>query len=106
MLLAAAGIQHVLANKAIIVVGSCNAPCTLKASATVSLPGASRALKLRSVSRSAGSGKQVTLRLKLSGKTLRAVRRALRRGKKVTATVTVIATDAPARSAPQSARSG
>ena len=36
----------------------------------------------------------MTLRLKLSGKTLRAVRRALRRGKKVTATVTVIATDA------------
>ena len=93
LLLAAAGIQHVLANKAIIVVGSCNAPCTLKASATVSLPGASRALKLRGVSRSAGSGKQVLLRLKLSGKTLRAVRRALRHGKKVIATVTVIATD-------------
>ena len=51
LVLAAAGIQHVLANKAIIVDGSCNAPCTLKASATVSLPGASRALKLRGVSR-------------------------------------------------------
>ena len=36
----------------------------------------------------------MTLRLKLSRKTLRAVRRALRRGKKVFATVTVIATDA------------
>jgi hypothetical protein len=65
----------------------------LKATATVSLPGASRALKLRAVTRSASSGKQVRLRLKLSGKTLRAVRRALRRGKKVIATVTVVATD-------------
>ena len=67
--------------------------CTLKATATVSLPGASKSLKLRGVSRKAASGKVVTLRIKLNKKTMRAVRRALRRGKKVMATVTVIATD-------------
>ncbi len=91
--LAVAGTQRVLAKKAIVVHGSCAASCTLKASATVTLAGASRALKLRAVTRSAASGKQVRLRLKLSGKTMRAVRRALRQGNRVSATVTVVATD-------------
>jgi lysylphosphatidylglycerol synthetase-like protein (DUF2156 family) len=36
----------------------------------------------------------VTLRIKLKGKKMRSIRRALRRGKKVTATVRVVATDA------------
>ena len=91
--LAAADTQRVLRRKAIVVQAGCAATCTLTASATVSLAGASRSLKLRAVTRSAANGKQVRLRLKLSGKTLRAVRRALRRGKKVTATVRVVATD-------------
>ena len=60
--------------------------------------GASRALKLRSIVRKAGSGKQVRLRLALSKKTLRAVRRALRRGAKLSAKVTVVATDAAGNS--------
>jgi hypothetical protein len=85
--------QRVFGGKAIVVHASCASACTLKASATVSLPGASRSLKLRGVTRSTAGGKQVTLRIKLSGKTLRAVRRALRRGKRVTAKVTVVATD-------------
>jgi hypothetical protein len=59
----------------------------------VSRAGASRALKLRGIVRNAASGKQVRLRLALSKKALRSVRRALRRGVKLTATVTVIATD-------------
>jgi hypothetical protein len=82
----------------VIVHASCAAPCTLTASAKVSLAGASRALKLRGIVRKAGTGKQVRLRLALSKKALRSVRRALRRGKKLTARVTVVATDAAGNS--------
>jgi glucose/arabinose dehydrogenase/PKD repeat protein len=89
----AARTQRVLTKRAIVVLGSCASTCTLKATAKVSLPGASRALKLRGISRAARGGQQVRLRLVLSGKRLRAVRRALRRGKRVRATVTVVATD-------------
>ena len=89
----AASTQRVLAKRGVVVLGSCAATCTMKATAKVSLPGASRTLKLRGVSRAARSGEQVRLRLALKGKTLRAVRRALRRGKRVFATVTVVATD-------------
>ena len=39
--------------------------------------------KLRSITRNAATGKQVRLRVVLSGKAWRAVQRALRRGKKV-----------------------
>jgi hypothetical protein len=59
----------------------------------VSLAGASRSLKLRSIVRNAASGKQIRLRLVLRKKALRSVRRALRRGVKLTARVTVVATD-------------
>jgi hypothetical protein len=82
----------------VIVHASCAAPCTLTASAKVSLAGASRALKLRGIVRKAGTGKQVRLRLRLSKKTLRTVRRSLRRGVKLKAKVTVVATDAAGNS--------
>ena len=83
LVLAAAGTQHLLGKRSIQVHGGCLSACTLKATATVSLPGASKSLKLRGISVKAASGKVVTLRIKLSKKTMRAVRRALRRGKKV-----------------------
>ena len=79
-------------------------PCTLTASATVSLAGASRSLKLRGIVRQAASGKQVRLRLALSSKTLRSIRRALRRGVKLTAKVTVVATDAAGNSSKSTRR--
>ncbi len=94
LVLAAARTQHLLGKRSIEVHGGCLAACTLKATATISLPGASKSLKLRGISRKAASGKVLTLRIKLSKKTMRAVRRAMRRGKKVTATITVVATDA------------
>ncbi len=94
LVLVAARTQHLVDTRSIEVHGGCLSACTLKATATVSLPGASRSLKLRGASAKAASGKVVTLRIKLSKQTMRAVRRALRRGKKVVATVTVIASDA------------
>ena len=102
--LLAAGTQKVLKQRGVIVLASCGAPCTLTASATVSLAGASRSLKLRSIVRRAASGKQVRLRLALSSKTLRSIRRALRRGVKLTAKVTVVATDAAGNSSKSTRR--
>jgi hypothetical protein len=102
--LRAAGTQKVLKQRGVIVRASCGSPCTLTASATVSLAGASRALKLRGIVRQAASGKQVRLRLALSSKTLRSIRRALRRGVKLTAKVTVVATDAAGNSSKSTRR--
>jgi hypothetical protein len=96
--LVAARTQKVLKQGGVIVLARCAAPCTLTASATVSLAGASRSLKLRGIVRQAASGKQVRLRLVLSKKALRSIRRALRRGVKLTAKVTVVATDAAGNS--------
>ncbi|HZO58093.1 MAG TPA: PQQ-dependent sugar dehydrogenase [Solirubrobacterales bacterium] len=93
LIVAAARTQHLTGHRSIEVHGGCVAACTLKATAKVSLPGASKTLKLRGTSAKAAQGKVVTLRIKLKGKKMRAIRRALRRGKKVTATVTVVATD-------------
>jgi hypothetical protein len=89
----------VLRQRGVILLASCSATCTLSATGAVALAGASRTLGLRAISRSAQSGQQVRLRLTLSAKTLRAVRRALRRGKKPVARVTVVASDAAGNSA-------
>jgi hypothetical protein len=66
---------------------------TLRASATVSVAGASRVYKFKTVSRSVGANVLATLRLKLAKSRLKRVRRALRRGKRLKAKVTVTATD-------------
>jgi glucose/arabinose dehydrogenase/PKD repeat protein len=102
--LVAARTQKVLKQRGVIVRASCSSPCTLTASATVSLAGASRSLKLRGIVRQAASGKQVRLRLALSKKALRSIRRALRRGVRLTAKVTVVATDAAGNSSKSTRR--
>jgi glucose/arabinose dehydrogenase/PKD repeat protein len=98
LVLAAAGTQHVLRQRGVIVNASCAGSCTLSASATVTLPGASRALKLRGITRASANGRQVRLRLTFSKKARRSIRRALRRGVRLTANVTVIATDSAGNS--------
>jgi hypothetical protein len=65
----------------------------LTARATVSVAGASKVYKFKTVSRSVAGNKLVKLRLKLAKKRLKAVKRALKRGKKLKAKVTVTATD-------------
>ena len=67
-------------------------PGTLRARGTVKLR--KRRYHLESVSATAVPGRLVKLRLKFSKKGLRAVRRALRRGKRVRAVITIKATDA------------
>ena len=68
-------------------------PGTLRASAKVSVPGASKVYAFKTASRAVGANVRTTLRLKLAKKRLKAVKRALRRGKKLKARVTVTATD-------------
>jgi hypothetical protein len=68
-------------------------PGTLTASAKVSVPGASKVLGFKTVSRAVGGNVMTKLRLKLTKKRLKAVKRALRRGKRLKAKVTVTARD-------------
>lgn len=66
---------------------------TLRATARVSTPGASKVYKFKTASSSAGANVYKKLRLRLAGKQLKAVKRALRQGKKLKAKITVTATD-------------
>jgi hypothetical protein len=61
---------------------------------TINVPNASRVFKLRAVSVNAAAGKTRKIRVKLAKQTLKAVKRALKRHKKVRANLTVTAKDA------------
>jgi hypothetical protein len=89
-----AGTQKALRAKALVLRATCDQACALTASASLSVPGASKTYRLKSVKRSLTAGKRVTLRLKIGAKTLRAVKRALARRKTVRATVRLSARDA------------
>jgi hypothetical protein len=66
----------------------------LTANATVSVrAGAARAYRFKAAKRTVGAGVRTTLRLKLAKRSLRAVKRALRKGKKLTAKIVVRARD-------------
>ena len=66
---------------------------TLRATARVSAPGASKVYKFKTATRSVGANVFTKLPLKLAKKQLKAVKGALKRGKKLKAKVTVTATD-------------
>jgi hypothetical protein len=66
---------------------------TIEATATVNVPGASKVYSFKRVRKQVTAGKSVKLKLKLATKNLRKVKRALRKGKKLTAKVKVVATD-------------
>lgn len=84
--------QRVLKQRGLTVRASCDQACTVTASANVSVPGAAKLYKFRKASKSVAGGATATLKLKLSKKTRAAIRRALRKGKKLKAKVTVKAT--------------
>jgi plastocyanin len=85
--------QRLARRKAIVVTGTWSEDSTVAAAATITVPGA-RPLKLVGPRRSVRAGAKVTLTLRLSGRTLAAVSRALARGARVGARVTLSATDA------------
>ena len=86
--------QNFLKQKAVIVTALPSEAGTVDATGTISVPGASKTLKLKTASASAAANTKLTLKLKISKKVLKAVRKALRGGKKVKATVTVVERDA------------
>jgi hypothetical protein len=65
----------------------------LTVSGTVNVPGAARTLRFRTVRRQAQAGQRVTVKLKLSRKARGAVKAALRRGRRIKASVKVSARD-------------
>ena len=73
---------------------SMNEAGTLTATGAVSVPGASKAYALKRVSRAVTAGQIVKLRLKLRKQALKAVKRALLRGRKLRAKITLTAKDA------------
>lgn len=74
---------------------SMNEAGTLSALASVSVPGgAARLYRFKRTARTVAPDQPVKLRLKLAKRSLRAVKRALRRGRKLRARVTVTAADA------------
>jgi hypothetical protein len=66
---------------------------TITVSGTVSAPNASKVFKLKSVSVNATAGKTVTVKVKFAKKALKAVKKALKRRKKVKANLTITARD-------------
>jgi plastocyanin len=72
---------------------SMNEAGTLTATGTVNVGGAAKAYNLKRASRTVAAGQSVKLRLKLSKKALRAVKRAIRHKRKARAKVTLTALD-------------
>ena len=68
--------------------------CRASAATVVSIRGSSKRYKLRTVSANVPAGSSARLRLALSKSAKTAVRRALARGRRVSATITLTATDA------------
>jgi hypothetical protein len=85
--------QRALKSKALTLRVTCNVNCTVTATTHMSIPRASRIYSLRSVTTTLSASKTTTVRVKLSRALIRTVKRALKRHKRVTATVNVTARD-------------
>jgi lysophospholipase L1-like esterase len=95
--LSGATVQRVLRQRGVRVVVACPVEaCTATATGKVVVRGSARRFKLRSTTRQIATGAKAALKPKLGKKALTAIRRALRRGKKVYAKLTVTAKDAAA----------
>jgi hypothetical protein len=85
--------QRALRRRAVIVSASCNESCSLTASGTVRIAGQRGRPKLEQVRRRLAARAQAILRLRPSRAARGAMRRALRRDRKVTATISIRARD-------------
>ena len=75
---------------------------TVNVAGSVSVPGASKVYRFKSVKKSIGANKQTKIRLKLASKSLKTVKRALKRKKRLKARITVTARDAAANTSKKS----
>ena len=85
--------QRVVRQRGVTVTASCNEPCTLRASGTITVGEATRMKLVSASAKLAASGRR-TLTLGLPAKGLVQVERALRRGELASATIRVRAADA------------
>jgi ribosome-associated protein YbcJ (S4-like RNA binding protein) len=93
--LRASSSQRAVKQKGIVVEIGCPAEaCTATVRGTVSVPGAARNYRLRSLTKQIRTGGKAKLKLKFSKRVLKATARALRRHRKVRARVTVTVKDA------------
>jgi hypothetical protein len=86
--------QHVLKTHYIRITVSPNELATITARGRINIPGAAKVFRTHTSTRQCFGGKKVTLRLRISKKTLGKVRRALRHHKFVEAKITVTSKDA------------
>jgi hypothetical protein len=86
--------QRVLKQKGLLASIESNIGGSLTATATVSVPSAARTVRFRTAKKSLLVGKKTTVKLKLSKSGLKAISRALARGKKLKAKVTLTVNDA------------
>ena len=91
--LSGASTQRVLRQRGVIVKVTCDEACTARATGTVSIPGASKVVRLRKATRALAANIKTKLKLKLSRKARKAIKRAFTKRKRLTATVTVRVTD-------------
>ena len=83
-----------LRRGALAVQAACDEDCTVRAGGSIALSGSARVHRLKTVARGGKAGARVKLALKLDRASLKAVRRALAKRRRVVARVTVTATDA------------
>jgi hypothetical protein len=85
--------QRVLKQRGLTVTVESNEPATLRVRASVNVPGASKTLPFKNVRAHLAAGVDQRVKLRLSRKAVRSVRRALTRGSRLFARVTVRAED-------------
>ena len=86
--------QRALKQKGVLVEVTCpTEQCTANAKGTVAVPGAAKVFKLRPATKKIAAGGKAKLKLKFAKKTLKAVKRALAKRKKLKAKLTVTAND-------------
>jgi plastocyanin len=81
--------QRVLKQRGLRFTAQSDEPATLRARGSVNVPGAGKILRFRSVKAQLAAGVERRVKLRLARKALRSVKRALRRGSRLFARVTV-----------------
>ncbi len=83
----------------LVITGQCSEACQLRGTGTISVPKLSKVYRVKAVTKTLTKAGKVTMKLKLDKKTLRAVRKALAKHKKISAKLTVTATNKAGRAA-------
>jgi subtilisin-like proprotein convertase family protein len=98
-----AGRQRVLRSRAVTLAATSGADGTLSAAGTISLPRRAT-VRLKPATAAVSAGQRVTLKLRLSPRALRAVKRAFKTRRLLTARIIVTATDLAGGKAPRSVK--